>query len=443
MPAVFTRLLFSGRVLLCLFFLLAPVAAHGKQTYSLQRAVETALERNFTIKAAEAGHKGSREGTRAARSAFGPVVGTGYDYNRRQHAMGSSGRLQDKELFAWRVSLEQNVFSGFATLADYQKAALQEESGRAGVNQARLELIRTVQEHFYNYLRAQRNVVSARDALERLQSQRESSQAFYDVGVSPRIDVLQAEVDVSNAESALLVAENSVETERARLNTLLLLPLDADVEYKGKLEYIPFSRSLDACLQQAYRRRPDLIIAEKAVQIAEKDIDKAKSGFYPTVTAQAAWGTQGSNALAAGSSQMHTRFNEWTVGVTSEWQVFEWGKTYFETRQATHNRSKVRAEADNLRQEVGFMIKERILAMTEAAKRIKVERKAVEQASEAYRMASARYRQQVGTMTDVLDAQAKLSLAEAALAGSLADHNIALSSLFAAMGEENLGLASR
>lgn len=442
-PRLISRLLAAGRISLCLILLLLPVAAQGKEVYPLQRAVETALDRNFTIKAAEAGHKGSMEGTRASRSAFGPVVGTGYDYNRRQHSVGSSGRLQDKELFAWRVSLDQNVFSGFATLADYQKAALQEESSRAGINQARLELIHTVQEHFFNYLRAQRNVVSAKDALERLQSQRESSQAFYDVGVSPRIDVLQAEVDVSNAESALLVAENSVETERARLNTLLLLPLDADVEYKGKLEYIPFSRSLDACLQQAYRRRPDLIIAEKSVQIAEKDIDKAKSGFYPTVTAQASWGTQGNNALAAGSPQMRTRFNEWTVGVYGEWSVFEWGKTYFETRQATHNRSRVRAEADNLRQEVGFTIKERTLAMAEAAKRIKVEQKAVEQASEAYRMASARYRQQVGTMTDVLDAQAKLSLAEAALAGSLADYNIALSSLFTVMGEENPGLSPR
>ena len=432
-----------GRLFLCLFALLLPATAHGKDVYSLQQAVETALDRNFTIKAAEAGHKSSREGTKAARSAFGPVLGTSYDYNRRQHSISSSGSLQDKELFAWRVFLTQNVFSGFSTLADYQKAALQEESSRAGINQARLELIRTVQEHFFTYLKAQRNVTSAKDSLDRLRSQRESSQAFYEVGVSPRIDVLQAEVDVSNAESLLLMAENTVETERARLNTLLLLPLNANVEYKGKLEYAPFSGTLEGCLDQAYRRRPDLIIAEKSVQIAEKDILKAKSGFYPTVSAEAGWGTLGNDPFASGSPNARTRFNEWSVGVYAEWPVFEWGKTYFQTRQATYAQSKVRAEADNLRQEVGFLVKERLLAMTEAAKRIKVARKAVEQANEAYRMAAARYRQQVGTMTDVLDAQSKLSLAEASLAGSLADYNIALSSLYAAIGEENPGLAPR
>ena len=436
--------LFSVAALaVCLILLLLPAAARAKESYTLQQAVETALERNFTIKAAEAGHKSAQEGTRAARSAFGPVLGTGYDYNRRQHGISPSGSLQDKELFAWRAYLTQNVFAGFATLADYQKAALQEESSRAGIDQARLELIRTVQEHFFTYLKAQRNVISAKDSLERLRSQQSSSQAFYDVGVSPRIDVLQADVDVSTAESALLVAENTVATERARLNTLLLLPIDANVEYKGKLEYMPFLRTLDSCLQQAYRRRPDLIMAEKSVQMAEKDIMKAQSGFYPTISAEGGWGTLGNNALASGSPNAHTRFSEWTVGVYAEWPVFEWGKTYFQTRQATSARSKVRAEADNLRQEVGFMVKERLLAMSEAAKRIKVAQKAVEQATEAYRMASARYRQQVGTMTDVLDAQAKLSMAEASLAGALADYNIAMSSLYAAIGEENPGLTGR
>ena len=434
---------FAPALLLCLCLIAAPAALAKGRSYSLREAVETALERNFSITAAEEDLKSRQHGRSASISAFGPVLGTGYDYERRQHGATRTGSLQDKELYTWRVFLNQNVFAGFATLADYQQASLREESAREGVRQARLELIRTVQENFFLYLQAKEDVRSAQDALERLQSQLASSQAFYDVGVSPRIDVLQAEVDVSTAESALLVAENAVATQKARLNTLLVLPLDADVDYKGKLDYIPFTRKLDDCLQQAYLRRPDLIMAQKSVQIAEKDVTKAKSAFYPQVSAYGGWGTQGDTPRAAGSDVGRTRYNEWTVGVAAEWPVFEWGKTYFETRQATHQQSRVRAEAENLRQEVGFIIKERTLAMTEAAKRIKVAQKAVEQAKEAYRMSDARYRQQVGTMTDVLDSQAKLSEAEASLAGARADYAIALSSLYAAIGEENPALKPR
>lgn len=418
----------------------APLPVPARKSYTLEEAVNTALERNFSIEAAREDSLAAAEGKKAARSAFGPVLGTGYDYDRRQHRRSASGSLQDKELFTWRAFLDQNVFAGFATLADYQKAALQEESRQAAHTQARLELVRTVQTHFFTYLRALEDVRSARDALDRLQSQLASSQAFYDVGVSPRIDVLQAEVDVSAAESALLVAENAVETEKARLNTLLVLPLDTDVDYAGELGFIPFSRSLDDCLRQAYARRPDLIMAGKSVLIAEKDITSAQSGFYPQISAYGAWGTQGSDALASGSPAARTRFNEWSVGMSAEWPVFEWGKTVFETRQAIHIHARVSAEAQNLKQEVGFMVKERMLAMSEAAKRVKVALKTVEQATEAYRMSDARYRQQVGTMTDVLDAQAKLSYAEASLAGARADYSIALSSLYAAIGEENPSL---
>jgi outer membrane protein len=437
------KLLRSTALLVLLTFFFAAPCLAAQQRYTLKSAVEEALERNFSIEAAKAAHKSAQEGAKATRSAFGPVLATGYDYDRRQRGRSPSGSSQDKELFTWRASLTQNLFSGFATLADHQKARLQEDSALAGINQARLELIRTVQENFFIFLRAKQDVRSARDSLERLQSQLASSQAFYNVGVSPRLDVLQAEVDVSAAESALLIAENAVETQRVRLNTLLVLPIEADVEYTGELAYIPFSAGLEECLQKAYARRPDIIIAEKSVAVAEQDIVRARSAFYPSVNAVGAWGTQGRDLFASGSQNMRTNFSEWSLGVTAEWPLFEWGKTVHEARQAGHVKSRMRAEADNLRQEVGFMVKERLLAITEAAKRIRVSIKGVEQAREAYRMADARYRQKVGTMTDVLDAQAKLSQAEASLAGARADYGIALSSLYAAIGEENPGLSAR
>ncbi len=426
-----------------LLFCLVPPPVFAAESYTLEKAVTTALERNFTISASKAAHRAAEEGTKSARSAFGPVIGTGYDYERRQHRFDISGKEQEKNLYTWRTTLSQNVFSGFATLAAYQRAALAQESAAAGKIKARIDLVNMVQEHFFTYLKAKQDVVSARDSLERLQSQLASSRAFYEVGVSPRIDVLQAEVDVSTAESALLIAENTVATERARLNTLLVLPMTDEVEYTGSLDYIPFTLPLGTCLELAYRQRPDLIMAEKSVQIAAKDTVTAKSAFYPQITALGMWSTRGDDFRAAGSSIYPTNYSAWSVGIFGEWAIFEWGRTYYATRQSQQIEARVRAEADNLRQEISFTVKARLLDSTEAAKRIKVAQKAVEQAREAYRMADARYKSQVGTMTDVLDAQAKLSFAEASLAGARADYNIALSRLYAAMGEENHTLLPR
>jgi len=101
---------------------------------------------------------------------------------------------------------------------------------------------------------------------------------------------------------------------------------------------------------------------------------------------------------------------------------------------------QMRADEETLRLDAQYDVKSRHLKIAEAAKRIKVSRKAVEQGKEGYRMAVARYQAQVGTNTDVLDAQSRLTSAEADLTSALADYQLALANLYVSMGEENIAL---
>ena len=424
-------------------FLFCGVAAPAEsaETYDLARAVERALEANFTIEAAQAGALAAEDGVKAARGAFGPALGTSYGWARSQHGKDLTGRVIDNELFTWSVWLRQNVFAGFATLNSYHKALLQEDNARANLDRARLALIATVQENFFLLLQAGENVRSARDSHERLASQLKTTKAFYDVGMKPRLDVLQAEVDVATAENILLQATNDYETRRARLNTLLVIDAGEDVTYTGELDHIPFPLGLEECLAMAYARRPDLRMAGKAVEIAGKDTGLAASGFFPQIGAQGTWSTQGDSWDASGSTARPRNYSSWSVGVTGEWEIWSWGTTYYGTRQAEQNENRLKAEESNLRQEIIFEIQSRLLKLDEAEKRIAVVRKGLEQAREAYRMAGARYQSQVGIFLDVLDAQAKLTAAEVAMTGAQADYMIALSNLYSAIGVENPGLA--
>ncbi len=433
------RILATG-LLLCALPVCAP-ASPAPETYDLGRAVSRALKENFTIEAAQATVRAAESGRKAARGAFGPALGTTYGYQRRQsrYAPGSTTE-RDKDLFSWTVWLRQNVFSGFATLNTYQRSLLEKDNAAANLARARLELIATVQENFLLLLQARENVRSARDSLERLKSQLKVTRAFYDVGLRPRLDVLQAEVDVATAENTVLQATNTYETQVTRLNTLLVLPVEKDVTYTGDLAYIPFTRMLDRCLEAAYRERPDLRMAEKSLAIAAKNTDIVKSDLYPRVTAEGGWTTQGDNPAAAGSDNMPRNYNQWTVGLTGEWTAFSWGSTYYSVQQSRQVENRLKAEESNLRQEIAYDVSSRLLKLSEAAKRIKVAQKGLEQAKEAYRMADARYQAQVGIFIDVLDAQSKLTMAEAALTGAQSDYLIALAMLHVAMGEENPAL---
>ena len=104
--------------------------------------------------------------------------------------------------------------------------------------------------------------------------------------------------------------------------------------------------------------------------------------------------------------------------------------------------AQLESEEANARQEATFEVKSNHLKIKEAAARISVTRKALEEAREGYRMAVARYQAQVGTNTDVLDAQARVTRSEADLTEALADYQIALSKIFVSMGEKNPSLTT-
>lgn len=437
-----SKLLFCC-ILSCLFFI-GTGAGHAASkadsksiasipgSFTLEEAVNRAIEENFSIVAAQSGVQAAESWRKSRRGSFGPVLGTDYSYTHTEDA--------DEDVYRWNVWLKQDVFSGFSTLAAYQKAALQKDNAEAQLAKARLALIQEVQNNFFLYLKAEENVRSSQDSLNRLKEQLRVTKSFYEVGLRPRLEVLQAEVNASEAEDTLLQAKNTVETQRVRLNTLLNLPINSAPKYAGSLEYIPKITTLDNCLEQAYKMRPDVMMANKSVEIAQKDENIAASGYYPKVTAEGRWSTQGDDWHAAGSDDKPTNYNQWSVGVNGSMNVFEWGSTYYGVQQAKHLVSKLNAEAEKLRQDVAFEVQTRLLNLDNATKRIKVARTGLEQAKEAYRVAAARYKSQVGTSLDVLDAHAKLTAAEVTLTGAQADYLSALADLYAAVGQENPSL---
>lgn len=408
------------------------------QAVTMSDAVLRALAHNPSLGATEAASRASEEGRKSARGQFGPSLSLSYQaYKQERESSPSTSSTRTPRLGTWSmgVDISQPIFQGFRLLAQYQKAALQAESDRAALRQAELNMTGEVQKAFLTYLQAEENVRSEQDALARLRDQLRITQAFYDVGLRPRLDVLQAEVDVSNAENLLIQAENTRDTTLAQLNTLVGLPVTSRVRYSGKLAHVPFSRSLEQCLAAAYRQRPDLYIAAKTVAIAGKSQQEVQSEYYPRIEAYYNVSRQGNTLDLQRSGENGSSTQVWEVGVSATWDVFQWGTTYYADKQYGWLVTKTRYEEEQLKLDVGYEIKSRLLDVREAEKRIVVGLKSVDQATEAYHVALAQYQEQVGTNFDVLNASANLTAAQASLTGARADYLTALSQLYVAMGE--------
>lgn len=413
-----------------------PVAG---QRIGMSDAVEHALRFNPGLGAQEAGSRSSEEGRKSARGAFGPRLGVSYSATKTESKRDPSAAMGTKNpkmgVYSWGVEVTQPIFQGFRLLSTYQKAALQADSEKASLRKAELDMTEQVQTAFLEYLKAGENTRSMRDSLTRLREQLRIAQAYFEVGLSPRLDVLQAEVDVGEAERLLIEAENTQATTQARLNTLLGFDATAVNTYTGTLKEVGFRHTLEQCLELAYRQRPDLYVAQKAVEIARKSQKEVQSDYYPQIEGYYSMTQSGNTPGMQRSGENGSHVTNWEVGAQATWNVFEWGTTYYADKQAGWQVTKMRYEQENLKLEVGYDIKSKYLAVQEARKRIAVARNSVAQATEAYSVALARYHEHVGTNFDVLDASANLTSAQSSLTGAKADYLTALSQIYVAMGE--------
>jgi outer membrane protein len=186
-------------------------------TYTMDEAVRQALTANPSLEAAQQGVEAAEYGLKAARSGFGPTVGSSYSYTRYNDQRASVMTLplpggpvsvpmggREYNAYTLGVSAIQPLFTGFNLLNAYQKAALQRDNQELQLKNAQLSITGQVQAQFLNYLKAQENVRSTERSQARAREQMNLAQAAYDVGLRPRLDVLQAELDMTRTEAALI-----------------------------------------------------------------------------------------------------------------------------------------------------------------------------------------------------------------------------------------------
>jgi outer membrane protein len=428
--------------------ILIPAYNAGAQNIlDMEAAVNMGLERNRSLQAVREALIGTEYGVKSARGAFGPRFKTSYGYTRLDDPPSgmdpaTGRRIKDsRDVWVMNFNIQQPLFTGYNILSNFEKAKLGNEQAQSQLLRAELELVLEIQSAFLDLLAARESVRVAEDSLARLKSQLNVSQSYYEVGLVPKLDVLQAQVDVAQAEQDLISARNVVDNLRARLNTLLHLPLEQEVFYQGELAFIPFLLELEECSQMALSNRPDIFIADKSIQIALKDEKITASSFYPQIGANFDLYRRGDDPTVSGS-RLQDR-SEWRAGVQLEWTLFEWGRTHYAHKQAGQRTRQLMAEYEDLLGNVVFQVKSSYLNIDESRDRITVARQALEEARESYRMAVARYEAQVGTNTDVLDAQAKLTGAEANLIRANADYLKSLASIYNAMGQKNITLMSQ
>ncbi len=298
----------------------------------------------------------------------------------------------DADNFEVNITATQPLFTGWRLTALRELASLGVDTAKIKKDTAIQDLVLNVKEDYFGILKAERLEKVATQAVEQLEAHLRVAQAFYDEGIIAKNELLQTEVQMTQARQDLTMAMNSTELAKSLFNKLLRRGLDAEVEIEDILDYQAITLTLKQCLERAELQRSEIEELSLNILSAEKGVKLTKSSYYPTVALVGNYRRESDEALLGADTGEDA--DVWTVTLKADWTFWEWGK----------KRSDVWAS------------------------------RAAVQAEENFRMNEERYKQQVATSTDVLDAQTLLTQARSNFFNALSEHNIAWAKLERAMG---------
>jgi outer membrane protein len=419
-------------------------AADGVKPLSLAESIDLALKQSVLIHAAKEGVRGAEAQKNEAFTGFLPKFSTSYSYTRLNEdpyfvfpgapplIPAGNMKMGTKDNYNWTIEARQPLFAGGAILANY-------EASRIGADIARLDEASTIQDlvlevkiAYFNILKAGRNLAAAKQSLERLKAHRDTAQGFYDVGLIPRNDLLYAEVELANGRQFLVRAENGVELAKSKFNTVLRREINAPVEIEDSLNDRPYEKPFEACIAAALGNRPEIRSQVHRLEQAKRLVKLSQSEYYPNVSLVGNYARYGDTPGVAGSPYKNQE--SWYAMAVVNWNFWEWGKT---KNRVEAGRSRENQAADilaNIRDQITLEVKNAFLLLHEAEKQLPAAKKAIEQAEENFRINTERYREQVGTSTDVIDAQTLLTKTISDRHNALGDFNISRARLERAMG---------
>jgi len=429
------------------FLLLGSSIILASEELTLEESIKIALEKSLSIYIAQEEIKAKEFEELSTKADFLPKLSASYTYTRLDNDTINDAKYTtypypsfsprevspiDTNTYQFNITATQPLFTGWRLTIARDLASLGVDTAKIQKETAIQDLVLNVKEAYFGILKAEKLAKVAEQSVELLEAQLKVSQAFYDEGIIAKNELLQTEVQMAQARQNLIKATNGVEIGKSLFNKLLRRELSQGVKIKDILDYYPIRFLLDQCMEKAGQNRPEIKEVSLNVMSAEKAIDLSKSSYYPSVTLIGNYQRETDDILLDSSPGEDP--DNWTIMLKGEWIFWEWRKKRHGVAAARAKLAKANYILKEIKDNIQLEVKEAYLSLREAEKNIQVAKKAVVQAEENFRMNEERYKQQVATSTDVLDALTLLTQARTNYFNALSEHNTAWARLERAMG---------
>lgn len=458
-------------VIICIFALSIPTLAledinvQQGSVLSLNDCISIALNHNPAIKNARYNYGISKSNVGVARSEFFPAVGvgTGYSYN----TTSSSKINTDTNAYTVQATLNQLLWNFGRTNANIKMQKFYLIADEYNFYNTVRETTFNVKQKYYEVLAARATVLINKAYVQINERNYQRTKAYFDEGIKSKIDLVNAEVTLSDSKIQLVQAENSYKNSLVNLNNAMYLvnapaysisgtevfnnvndnvaPVDLtkitkpsdkeisklpvnvkDAKLTSSVETLElltdykvdeFPYSFEECMKMAYKNRADLKAYNSTLDAVKQNLLFVKRNYYPELSASAGYGFRNTNST-----------NSLNVGLNLSSSVNIMNQKY-KVDAAKYQVDIAENSLNQLNQDIFFEVQNAYINMVELEKQIPLLAVKVRQTLENYELAEGRYYVGLGDYIQLQDAKVNYNNAQCSYIETIYKYNVARANL--------------
>jgi outer membrane protein len=345
-------------------------------------------------------------------------AGQNWNFGRTQI---QSGLYENQSQSNTNISIGTSipVFTGFRIPNEIAKNKLDLEAVTQSLEKAREDLALNIATLYLQVLFNKELLKISQEQLNLSQEQVERTKILTDVGKVPLSQLYDIEAQVANDKVSVIQAENSLKLSLLDLAQGLELEQNADIdvlvpEYKDVvLEHLGSVQPPIVIYNNAIQIKPVIKEQEYKVESAEKTLKISQSGYYPTLSLGAGYGTNyfylynNNYANPSFSNQLKNNAGEY-IGLNLSIPIFSRFSVRNQVRNARFNIDNQQLYLENVKKTLFKEIQTAYLNAVAAQEKYKASQQAIKATSESFNYAKERYETGKSSVFEFNEAKTKL-----------------------------------
>ena len=286
----------------------------------------------------------------------------------------------------------------------------------------------TIADTFLKVLYAKAALKATETALKDVKTHLKIVEKMHKVGMALLSDVLRVKVYLESVKQKYIRAKNNIYVAKKALALLLNKNWQPEnLKIKGSL-YCPKPQEVKKIIvrlkETALKTRKDLWALRKGIT-AVKYYKKATLGSYlPDIFAFGEYDLYDEDRFANFQS------NSWMVGIGMQWKIFDGLNAWRKLKMLKEKERELRTMLNYAQKGIDFQLERAFKNYQTAYAKVEEAQTKIEQSKEALRVVSARYKQGMARIVDLLDVQSQLDMARFEKAQALYECNKAYLELY-------------